>query len=84
MQEQAITKTRDFAQAVTFMSLDYPLLRLERGNGQFVVFVFEIEPKTAVAVWERYWQRDIQVDARTLLDKVHELKTRIHSGEGRQ
>ena len=83
MQEEVITRTKDFAQASVYLGLQYPLLRLERGNGQFVVFVFEVDPATAGEIWDRYWRREVQVDAKTLLDSVHELKTRIHSQEGR-
>jgi len=76
-------KTKDFAQASIFVALGYRVERLERGDGNFVRFVFGINPDEAKSIWDSYWRRELQVDAKTLIDSIHELKTRIHSQEGR-
>lgn len=76
-------KTRDFAHASILLALGYKLSSLERSGVDFVRFVFNIEPDIASQIWDKYWSREIQVDAKTLIDCIHEIKTRLHSKEGR-
>jgi hypothetical protein len=73
-------KINDFYQAVILKTVDFPLLRLERGNGKFVTFVFDDPEYKAEEVLEKYWQRKIKVVARDLIETINELKTRIYSG----
>ena len=46
-------------------------------------FDFEIDPEEAKSVWDRYWRREILIDAKTLIDNIHELKSRLYSDEGK-
>ena len=69
----------DFYQSVLLKSVGFQLLRLERQNPRFVVFVFADPKETANKVIEEYWNRRIQVDARTLIENINELKTRLYS-----
>ncbi len=81
--KDSIFKTKDFAQANVLLSLGYKLVQLERGDAKFVLFVFEIDPDEAKSVWDRYWRREILIDAKTLIDNIHELKSRLYSDEGK-
>jgi hypothetical protein len=73
-------RINDFYQAVILKTVGFPLLRLERGNGKFVTFVFDDPEYKAEEVLEKYWQREIKVIARDLVESINELKSRIYSG----
>ena len=73
-------KINDFYQAVVLKTVGFPLLRLERGDGKFVVFVFDDPDSKAEETIEKYWKKEIRVVARGLIENIHELKTRIYSG----
>jgi len=73
-------KINDFYQATILKTVGFPLLRLERGEGKFMVFVFDDPEYKAVETLRRYWQRKIRIEARSLIETINELKTRIHAG----
>lgn len=73
-------KLNDFYQAVLLKTVGFPLVRLERGAGRFVTFVFQDPEYKAEETIGRYWDREITVNARDLIENINELKTRIHSG----
>lgn len=73
-------KLNDFYQAVLLKTVGFPLVRLDRRNGKFVTFVFDDPEYKAENIIERYWNREITVVARDLIESINELKTRIHSG----
>lgn len=72
-------KISDFYQAVILKTVGFPLLRLEKGTGRFMVFIFDDPDYKAEGTIERYWSREIKVIARDLIENINELKTRIHS-----
>jgi ribosomal protein S3AE len=76
-------KTKDFATAVCLRTLDIPLLRLEQGDGDFVRFVYQIDPIEAEGIVSRYWNHEITVDANAFMTNIHELKARLHNQGGR-
>jgi len=73
-------RINDFYQAVILKTVGFPLLRLERGNGKFVTFVFDDPEYKAEETLRKYWQRKIRIEARSLIETINELKTRIHAG----
>lgn len=73
-------KTNDFYQAVILKTVGLPLLRLERRNGKFVTFIFDDPEYQAEVVIGKYWDREVKVVARELIENINELKTRIYSG----
>lgn len=73
-------KINDFYQAVILKTVGFPLLRLEKGTGNFVTFVFDDSTSKAEETIGKYWNREISVDARSLIENINELKTRIHTG----
>jgi len=80
MKRQKEFKTNDFYSAVILRTMGFPLIRLERSSGKFVVFVFADSKNQAEELITKYWNHEIKVDARELIDNIRELKTRIHSG----
>lgn len=78
MEKQNEYKLNDFYQAVILKTTGFNLLRLEKGSGRYVYFVFNDPEQKAEEIIERYWNRDIQVIARDLIENINELKTRIH------
>lgn len=77
--EQNEFKTHDFYHAVILKTLGFKLLRLEKSTGKFLVFVFNNRGREAQEKIQKYWDREIVVDARALIETINELKTRIHS-----
>ena len=73
-------KLNDFYQAVILKVVGFPLLRLERGSSRFFIFVFDDPDNKAQEIIDKYWNREIKVIARDLIECISELKTRIHSG----
>ena len=80
MRQKAEVKLKDFYSASLLKALGYPLVRLERGSGDFLLFVFEGSGTAAEADLQRYWERQCPIDAKTLVDSIRDLKTRIHQG----
>ena len=73
-------KISDFYQAVILKTAGLPLIRLESEDRRHFVFVFEDPEDQAEPILSRYWNHELQVDARDLIESINELKTRIHSG----
>ena len=73
-------KSNDFYQAVVLKTIGLPLVRLERTNGRFFTFVFDDPDNQAEEIISKYWNKQLKVDARELVENINELKTRIHSG----
>lgn len=73
-------KLNDFYHAVILKTVGFQLLRLEKSNGRFLIFVFADPSSEAQATIQKYWDRDLKVEPRELIDTINELKTRIHSG----
>lgn len=73
--------TTDFYSAVTLRTYGFRLIAVEqRGRGKSW-FIFENNAKdmTAEEVLQDYWDRLLQLDARTFVDNINELKTRLYS-----
>jgi len=75
-------KLKDFYQAVVLMTLGFPLIWLEKGEQQFVTFVFDDPEFLAEEMLGRYWDGEVQVNAKELISNIKELKTRLHTKMG--
>lgn len=80
MEKQNEYKLNDFYQAVVLKTTGLPLVRLEKGTGKYVFFVFDDPNHKAEETIKQYWNRKIKVIAKDLIENINELKTRIHSG----
>ena len=72
-------KIADFYQAVILKTCGLQLVDLERGSGKFVTFVFDDPDFQAEEILGRYWNGEISANAKTLVENINELKTRIYS-----
>lgn len=73
-------KCNDFYQAVILKTAGIPLIRLEKPNGRFFYFVFDDPKDNVKEIVSNYWENNLKVDARELIENINMLKTRIHSG----
>lgn len=73
-------KSSDFYQSVILVTVGFPLVRLERNDKRFFTFVFNDPEEKAEEIIKKYWNKELQVVARDLIESINELKTRIHSG----
>lgn len=72
-------KLNDFYQAVILKTYGLHLLRLERAFGHTCTFVFADPEYKAEVVIERYWNKDLSLNARVLIENINELKSRIYA-----
>lgn len=72
-------KISDFYQAIILKTCGLQLVDLERGSGKFVTFVFNDPELQAKEIISKYWDRQIEVEARELIENINEIKTRIYS-----
>lgn len=73
-------KLNDFYQSAVLKCVGLPLLRLEKAEGKFYIFVFDNSSGTAETIIQNYWKKQLEVVARDFVDAIHELKTRLHTG----
>jgi len=73
-------KLQDFYQAVILKTVKFPLIRLEKSGDRFVTFVFSDPNYKAEKTLKKYWNKELPVEARDLIETINELKTRIYSG----
>lgn len=73
-------RSKDFYQAVILKTYGLNLVGLERGNEKFVTFVFDDPEGIAEDVLKEYWNRNLNLQARDIVENISELKTRIYSG----
>jgi len=73
-----IYATYDLGLAAALVTLNYPLIRLDKANRNKVCFVFKYG-KYLDANVARYWGNDLNLPARGFFDNQKMLKSRIHS-----
>jgi len=73
-------KLHDFYQSCILKTAGFSIIRLERNNSKFVEFVFDDSRSEAESVLKEYWNRNLKLQARDLVENISELKTRIFSG----
>ena len=72
-------EVKDFYIACLLRSLGTPLLRLKSSQGDFIIFEFSVTENKAEEIIQQYWNRQLQVEPRALIDAINELKTRLHT-----
>jgi hypothetical protein len=78
MQNEKYTyKIKDFYTSSVIRALRIPLVRVDR-TYSICTFVFDITSEKARSLIDNYWNKNLQVDALTLIEAINELKTRIH------
>lgn len=73
-------RSKDFYQAVILKTYGLYLAGLEHETAKFVTFVFDDPKNEAESVLKEYWNRNLKLQARDLVENISELKTRIYSG----
>lgn len=72
--------SHDFYCCACLLASGMRLKRINRGVGKFVDFVFDDRLNQAQIIIDNHWNRVLQIPTRTLIEAIHELKTRLHSG----
>ena len=67
--------------AAVLRSLNYPLISLDRSEGNYVLFIFDDQNFTADEVLRQHWDGRLEVNSRDFVESIRELKTRLH-GQG--
>ena len=71
-------KLKDFYVSTVLRALGIPLTQVDKSQS-FCIFTFDITSEKAKKLIDQYWNKELQVDARTLIEAINELKTRIHA-----
>ena len=70
--------TSDLNLATTLLSLSYNLEQLDVADIKRVKFVFAFDDKIEGDI-KKFWEKDLRIDARTLLENQRCLKNRIYN-----
>lgn len=71
-------RIKDMYSAAVLRCLKYPLVDLDRSEGNFVMFVFDDSGATVEEVLRQHWDGRLEVNSRDFIESVRELKTRLH------
>lgn len=71
-------RIKDMYSAAVLRCLRYPLVDLDRSEGNYVLFVFDDSGATAEEVLRQHWDGRLEVNSRDFIESVRELKTRLH------
>jgi len=73
-------QSNDFYQSVVLKTAGLPLIRLEKSSGRFFIFVFDDPENKAEGIISKFWNKELQVNAKEFVENISEMKSRIHSG----
>jgi len=71
-------KTKDFPIAATLRALGVPIHTVEK-QGRVSYFIFDVENIDIENLINKYWNRELKVEARALIEAIKELKNRIYN-----
>ena len=74
-----IFPTKDFYSAVILRTTGHQINNVEKHRSGISIFVFRDPEKTAERTLISFWNRELQVEPRSFIEAINELKTRIHS-----
>lgn len=74
-------KTKDMFGAVTLRTLGYSIAETSDHHKGYVTFTFNISSELANEIIKDYWDKKISVDAKTFVECINEIKTRIHNNK---
>ena len=73
-------KSNDFYQAVVLKTAGIPLIRLEKTADRYFNFIFDDSDNLAESILLKFWNKKMQLDAKSFVENINEIKARIHSG----
>jgi hypothetical protein len=71
-------RIKDMYSAAILRSLEYPLVDLDRSEGNYVLFVFDDPKLTAEQTLRDHWDGQLEVNSRDFVESIREIKTRLH------
>lgn len=71
-------ETRDFFLSACILATSAKITKVIRQEGKICIFVFDITPDAAKDIIRRHWNGDLLLPTRSLIDAIHELKSRIY------
>ena len=72
---------KDLYSAAILRCLSFPLVDLDRSQGNFVLFVFDDPGFSADKTLQLHWDGSLEINSRDFVESIRELKTRLH-GQG--
>jgi hypothetical protein len=74
-----IWKSKDFYLSCIIRASGFDLIGLEKGKGDFCVFVFGLPQEKAEQIISLHWSRQLKLPTRDLVEAINELRTRLKS-----
>jgi hypothetical protein len=71
-------RIKDMYSAAILRSLKYPLIDLDRSEGNYVLFVFDDSNSSAEKDLRLHWDGQLKINSRDFVESIRELKTRLH------
>lgn len=78
MSKPSELRIKDMYSAAVLRSLKYPLIDLDRSEGNYVLFVFDDSNSTAEKDLRLHWDGQLDINSRDFVESIRELKTRLH------
>ena len=78
MSKPSELRIKDMYSAAVLRSLKYPLIDLDRSEGNYVLFVFDDSKSTAEQDLRLHWDGQLEINSRDFVESIRELKTRLH------
>jgi hypothetical protein len=76
-----VLRIKDMYSAAILRSLKYPLIDLDRSEGNYVLFVFDDSNSTAEKQLRLHWDGQLEINSRDFIESIRELKTRLHGSK---
>lgn len=77
---EKLWKSKDFYLSCLVRASGFPLLELEKSEGNFVYFVFDISPEEAEKIISLHWSRELSLPTKDVIEAINELRTRLKNG----
>ncbi len=71
-------ETKDFYLSACILATGVRISDVVRQSNKTCVFVFDIAPVNAQETLRRHWNNELILPTRSLIDAIHELKSRIY------
>lgn len=76
-----IYKTNDFYITSCLIASGVKLITLEKNSDRFLTFVLDISPISAQSLISDYWNRNLILPCKDVIEAINQLKTRLHGSK---
>lgn len=71
-------RTKDFYISACIIASGHSLVKIEKTNNKFSIFVLRVNPESAEKIIQKHWNYSLKLPTRNLIEAINELKTRLY------